>query len=713
MIVNTAPENTAFLSNVGSTSNFAIKATAKSFQILSSGLYSNKIRAIIRELSCNAHDSHVAAGVTDRPFDVHLPTDLEPWFSVRDYGVGLDAEQVTTLYTTYFESTKTASNEFIGALGLGSKSPFSYTDNFTVTAIKHGKKGIYSAFINAEGVPSIALMLAEDTAEPTGVEVKFSVNSRGDFYKFCSEAAQVFQYFQNQPCVSGNSRYQVQSCQYLERDLVPGVHHTGRQCVAVMGNIAYPIEVPNAQENLGDLCNLLHCGLEMHFGIGELDIQASREGLSYIPETINSIRQRLQAVQAILDSKLASDADAIPNLWERAVFLSKRPNQLWGRAVDKYVTATQFPLLQCRGSYTHLSTLVLDENTLAEKYNVVLQGFSHVQGNTLSRRRAQQVTEYDATPVVTRSEWQVPVREDVVFVVNDLRTGALERACYHWRNDSSIPRHATTTVIVVSAADRSKLCLSTEFFASIHEPPRRMMASDLLEKPRKKSLTDRNFSVMQLVQGRRDSNATWSQIGRVSDTDDNCTHYYLPLNGFRVQSALGEIDAKQLFYNLSSSGVSCLTKIAVMGVRRADLETVKKLPNWINLEQHLQALLPKIQNQCYAGMTLAELQSTATGVLGHRIASLLEEKHEYAQLVSQLQSGTEFIRCSEHQLTKLFSRYAAHSDFAKGAKKFYLKTQAQWQQIQKRYPLLKYLGAAPAAEVAQYIQQLDQSGEGK
>ena len=181
MILNNAPVNEAIVSNVAEIGEFRIRNSAKAFSILSSGLYANKIRAIIRELSCNAVDSHAAAGKRDTPFDVHLPNTLEPHFAIRDYGTGLSHQQVTQIYTTYFESTKTASNEFIGALGLGSKSPFSYTDNFTVTAIQNGVKGIYSAFINGDGVPSIALMMQEPTDEPSGVEVKFSVNERYDF----------------------------------------------------------------------------------------------------------------------------------------------------------------------------------------------------------------------------------------------------------------------------------------------------------------------------------------------------------------------------------------------------------------------------------------------------------------------------------------------------------------------------------------------------
>ena len=51
-------------SNVGVEKEFNIKRTSKAFQILSSGLYSNKILAIVRELSCNAWDAHVAAAKT-------------------------------------------------------------------------------------------------------------------------------------------------------------------------------------------------------------------------------------------------------------------------------------------------------------------------------------------------------------------------------------------------------------------------------------------------------------------------------------------------------------------------------------------------------------------------------------------------------------------------------------------------------------------------
>ena len=238
MIINSAPKDSAILSNVSDVGEFSIKASAKSFSILSQSLYGNTIKAICRELSTNAHDSHIAAGNKDTPFDVHLPNALEPYYSIRDYGTGLSHEQVTDIYTVYFSSTKTDSNDYVGALGLGSKSPFSYTTNFTVTAIKDGRKGIYTAFINDSGVPSIARMIEESTTEPNGVEIRFAVESHSDFQKFRDESAQVYKYFPLKPVVTGNKDYKITEIEYKEKDIIPGVHQTSSgNCVAVMGNI--------------------------------------------------------------------------------------------------------------------------------------------------------------------------------------------------------------------------------------------------------------------------------------------------------------------------------------------------------------------------------------------------------------------------------------------------------------------------------------------
>ena len=118
--------DTLLMSSASSSRQMSMQVNAKAFKILSSSLYSNRVRAIIRELCANAWDSHVEAGNTDN-FDVHLPTTMEPHFSIRDYGTGMSEETMNEVFNCLFSSTKTETNAQSGMLGLGSKSPFSYT----------------------------------------------------------------------------------------------------------------------------------------------------------------------------------------------------------------------------------------------------------------------------------------------------------------------------------------------------------------------------------------------------------------------------------------------------------------------------------------------------------------------------------------------------------------------------------------------------------
>ena len=136
------------ITSIGATpSKFKIKASAKAFKILS-GFYSEPILAIPRELGANAWDAHVKAKNTKQMFEVHAPNTLEPWFTIRDFGTGLSPEDIDQIYTTYFESTKTGENESDGCMGLGSKTPFNYTENFSVISYFEGVKYIYNCFIS-------------------------------------------------------------------------------------------------------------------------------------------------------------------------------------------------------------------------------------------------------------------------------------------------------------------------------------------------------------------------------------------------------------------------------------------------------------------------------------------------------------------------------------------------------------------------------------
>ena len=716
MIINSAPQNEAVLSNVGEIGEFRIRNSAKAFSILSSGLYANKVRAIIRELSCNAVDSHVAAKKQETPFDVHLPNQLEPWFSIRDYGTGLSHDQVSQIYTTYFESTKTASNEFIGALGLGSKSPFSYTDNFTVTAIQNGKKGIYSAFINGEGVPSIALMMTEETTEPAGVEVKFSVNDRYDYDKFRQEARAVYKYFKLQPVVSGSAGFAVDIPEYESKDIIPGVHQYkgGRSTVAIMGNIAYPVSIPEADQALGDLRQLLNCGLELHFGIGELDFQASREGLSYIPQTVESIKRKLEALNSILAGKLAQEADAITNLWDRGIFLSKRKdNYLWGAAVKKYAADTKLPTYD-DSKYGGTKTFKLGVEDLAKKYNIVVRGFTYQQRSKAFPNKKHD-TDYSNTRNATGGYdmshyWGVTVSNNVHFVINDTKVGAVERAKHHYRETK--PDMHSIAVLVLDPADKTKPMKTAAFFKAICNPHDnvRFNASALLKKERADSGLGKNVTILALQERGsggyyREKEMVWRDAGKADTFDKATTFYYLPLSGFNPISKSGMSNVKEFYNDLKECGLTGL-KTTIYGVRKGDIDAIKTQKNWVNIEDHITSLLSKpIDNKLVMSLVLQAVDNFNLINYTYNIVSAVTNPNSpYVKLVTQFK-GYEKIRYSEQSLKRLCNRYAPGVTFSPEAQ--VQKFTDECATISKRYPLLAYLRSAPNQEVADYVNLID------
>jgi hypothetical protein len=718
MILNNAPQNEAIMSNVGEIGEFRIRNSAKAFNILSSGLYANKIRAIVRELSCNAVDSHVAAGKQDTPFDVHLPNQLEPHFSIRDYGTGLSHEQVTQIYTTYFESTKTNSNEFIGALGLGSKSPFSYTDNFTVTAIQAGRKGIYSAFINAEGVPSIALMMEEETTDPSGVEVKFSVNDSYDYSKFRDEARHVYTYFKLRPVIAGSAGFEFRDVAYESKDIIPGVHSysNGNRSMAVMGNIAYPIEVPNSEKNLGQLAQLLNCGLEIHFGIGEVDFQASREGLSYIPQTVESIKAKLTELNKALTVVLAKEADAITNLWERALFLSKRKSvYLWEAAVTEYIKLNPLPLVDNKDRWSFLKTVQVTESDLY-KYNIVITAFNHGGNSTTTSNRKSSIDHIKQADGTHKSVpyWGFEVDRGVRFVINDLNIGATERAKFHWKNTTKVKDEAhNNTVFVLSKADKTKPMDTKGFFAAIHNPPTEWtsIASTLKEKPRKDNSLGKNVTILTLQQKGYGGYYTqkemvWRDAGKADSFDAKETYYYLPLSGFAVNSVIGHsFDVKRFHSDLADCGVASLRNITIYGVRKGDIEFIETQKNWINIETHIAKELASIDNKLTMSLVLQAVDSfNHCQYNGTIVSDIADPNSPYIKLVGQF-AGFDKIKYSESSLKNLCRMYAKGVTFNPQAT--VEKFEAECREVHQRYPLLAYLNRAPGNEVSAYINLID------
>lgn len=157
------------------------------FDVLS-GLYTDAEMAVLRELSTNARDSHIEAGV-DRPIEVTLPAEWgEADLVIEDFGLGMSREDIERTYSKYGASTKRDTNALNGTLGLGSKSPLTYTPSFTFIGVKDGIKTTVSVS-KGEGVPTMTLLNESETDQANGVKVIIPARA---YNKFGNKAAKLF-----------------------------------------------------------------------------------------------------------------------------------------------------------------------------------------------------------------------------------------------------------------------------------------------------------------------------------------------------------------------------------------------------------------------------------------------------------------------------------------------------------------------------------------
>ena len=310
--MKTATQNNVKSTNLTSKS-FTIKTCAKAFEILSSGLYKDKITSITRELISNAYDAHIAAGV-DRPVEVHLPSELDHNIYFIDHGIGMSEEQIMNMYTTYFDSDKTDTNEQIGGFGLGSKSPFSYTNSFMVASSKDGMKKKFLCFVNEEG-PQIT-KLSEEPCDETGTTISFVVKSLGyysDRSLFRDAVNRIKNYNWDKPNLIEMNDQTYHETHKVKNvfDGVDGIYQIGNtyysnECLKVrIGIFWYDVDASMLNEQASLIAKRLK-RLVIDLNIGDIDLVASREGISYTKRTIDFLNRKMVEVQKKISSALQS-----------------------------------------------------------------------------------------------------------------------------------------------------------------------------------------------------------------------------------------------------------------------------------------------------------------------------------------------------------------------------------------------------------------------
>lgn len=223
MLLNTA-ERVCEVENDHETHKATIRADGQMFSILYSHIYTQKEWAIVREYVANAIDAHRAAGVLTEPIKLHLPSIIEPWFEVTDWGTGMSPEEIH-LRMDYGDSTKRQNVHDIGGFGIGLKVAFCYTDQFTLTTRWQGRQYTFQAYLDDEGIPNTTLLHDEETNESNGVTIRVPIkdSSYTTNQEFCEAARRLWRYLPVEPrCNQPINRDGEHSPEYLV-DLVPEV----------------------------------------------------------------------------------------------------------------------------------------------------------------------------------------------------------------------------------------------------------------------------------------------------------------------------------------------------------------------------------------------------------------------------------------------------------------------------------------------------------
>jgi len=260
-----------------------------------SDLYSSRTTAIVREYSTNALDAHAISGQT-KPIEIRTPTRMNPNLVIQDYGPGMSRDMLSDVFKKYGRSTKRGNNLETGQLGLGSKSAFAYSDQFTVRSIHDGKCCEIVMSRNDRGAAEMNVVFEYDNDEdPSGVTVTIPIKHL-DINDVHVAAAQFAQY-----ATPGKVRLNgvINSRPSDWIDLGDGVFAVDGvyEHRVVMGNVAYPAPL------------FAHKGYSyrpLHFivlaDMGTLDFTPNREALKMTDNT----KATLKALESKIESAISN-----------------------------------------------------------------------------------------------------------------------------------------------------------------------------------------------------------------------------------------------------------------------------------------------------------------------------------------------------------------------------------------------------------------------
>lgn len=283
---------------------FEIAQSVEFFRVLSEALYSDKPRAMVREILCNAWDAHIAVGCTDVPIEVTLTDDV---LIIQDRGPGIKHEMMKPTYCTYGGgSTKTHDGRQTGGFSLGSKAPFAYTEHFEVQSCYQGTKSVYNlsmASLDVDGKPGCQRIVSMPTSE-TGLRVTIQLKNSEDKHTLFRLVTEIASFGEMNVLLNGSQCQTIPFSKAKHGFALLQRSSLNSGIYVRYGSVLYPVP---RHEDYGDLYQdaVKYCSGQTTFRLNQqvlvllaepntIAVTPSRESLSLTELTLSTVKKLLE-----------------------------------------------------------------------------------------------------------------------------------------------------------------------------------------------------------------------------------------------------------------------------------------------------------------------------------------------------------------------------------------------------------------------------------
>jgi hypothetical protein len=310
------------------------------FEMLRSKIYSDPIAAICREIAANARDANREVGNGKIPITIGMrqedpmsgDSSLHLFF--KDNGPGISPDRMANVFCKYAKSTKRDTDELTGGFGLGAKTPFAYTDAFTIITNVDGTKYTYTAYIDESRRGKIAKLAETPTDEANGTTIMVPIQpyDKDKFermihkYTFMWDVWPVYENMEMEEFVDPAK---------LDSTLVN--LPSGRQVTIVRAGSAifhrahgiivdgmpYDLDISQCDNYKGcsSVSTVEGMQIIVHASTGEVDLSVNRETIQYTPMTIGVISPVIDELAKHFSSMAESYICDAPSYFEACLRL--------------------------------------------------------------------------------------------------------------------------------------------------------------------------------------------------------------------------------------------------------------------------------------------------------------------------------------------------------------------------------------------------------